>query len=92
MLHGEIEVDDTRVGEGYGMPTQESREAQELAAQTEALFVDHTYTAKALGALIAYIRRAVHRGSDRSLLAHRRSGRAVRVRLSRNRLAGVRRT
>ena len=56
MLHGEIEVDDTRIGEGYGIPTQESREAQELAAQTEALFVDHTYTAKALGALIAYIR------------------------------------
>jgi L-cysteate sulfo-lyase len=56
MLHGEIEVDDTRVGEGYGIPTQESREAQELAAQTEALFVDHTYTAKALGALIAYVR------------------------------------
>ena len=56
MLHGEIEVDDGRIGEGYGLPTQESREAQELAAQTEALFVDHTYTAKALGALIAYIR------------------------------------
>jgi len=56
MLHGEIEVDDAYVGEGYGIPTQESREAQELAAQTEALFVDHTYTAKALAALIAYIR------------------------------------
>jgi D-cysteine desulfhydrase family pyridoxal phosphate-dependent enzyme len=56
MLHGEIEVDDARVGEGYGIPTQESREAQALAAQTEALFVDHTYTAKALGAVIAYIR------------------------------------
>ena len=56
MLHGEIEVDDTRVGEGYGIPTAESREAQELAAQTEALFVDHTYTAKALGAFIAYVR------------------------------------
>ena len=56
MLHHEIEVDDTRVGEGYGIPTRESREAQELAAKTEALFVDHTYTAKALGALIAYVR------------------------------------
>jgi 1-aminocyclopropane-1-carboxylate deaminase/D-cysteine desulfhydrase-like pyridoxal-dependent ACC family enzyme len=55
-LHHDIEVDDTRVGEGYGIPTRESREAQELAARTEALFVDHTYTAKALGALIAYVR------------------------------------
>jgi 1-aminocyclopropane-1-carboxylate deaminase/D-cysteine desulfhydrase-like pyridoxal-dependent ACC family enzyme len=28
-----------------------------LAARTEALFVDNTYTAKALGALIAYVRK-----------------------------------
>jgi len=54
--YGEIEVDDTRVGEGYGLPTPESREAQEVAARTEALFVDHTYTAKAFGALMAYVR------------------------------------
>ena len=33
-----------------------SREAQTLAARTEALFVDQTYTAKALAALIAYDR------------------------------------
>lgn len=53
---GAIEVDDTRVGGGYGVPTDASREAQELAAKTEALFVDHTYTAKAFGAMIAYLR------------------------------------
>jgi 1-aminocyclopropane-1-carboxylate deaminase/D-cysteine desulfhydrase-like pyridoxal-dependent ACC family enzyme len=56
MPYGEIEVDDTRVGDGYGIPTPESREAQEVAARTEALFVDHTYTAKAFGALMAYVR------------------------------------
>src|SRR5262249_62029999 len=53
---GAIEVDDTRVGGGYGVPTDASCEAQELAARTEALFVDHTYTAKAFGAMIAYLR------------------------------------
>lgn len=53
---GDIEVDDTRVGAGYGVPTDASCEAQDLAARTEALFVDHTYTAKALGAMIAYLR------------------------------------
>ncbi|MEJ7813355.1 MAG: pyridoxal-phosphate dependent enzyme, partial [Gemmatimonadaceae bacterium] len=52
----EIEVDDTFVGDGYGKPTDASREAQTLAARKEALFVDHTYTAKALAALIAYAR------------------------------------
>lgn len=55
-FNGAIEVDDTRVGDGYGSPTGASREAQQLAARTEALFVDHTYTAKALGAMIAYVR------------------------------------
>lgn len=55
-FEGPIEVDDTQVGEGYGIPTAASRSAQELAARTEALFVDHTYTAKALGALIQYVR------------------------------------
>jgi D-cysteine desulfhydrase len=53
---GEIEVDDSRVGGGYGIATPASREAQQLAARTEALFVDHTYTAKALAGLIAYVR------------------------------------
>jgi 1-aminocyclopropane-1-carboxylate deaminase/D-cysteine desulfhydrase-like pyridoxal-dependent ACC family enzyme len=51
-----VKVDDTFVGEGYGIATPASREAQTLAAHTEALFVDHTYTAKALAALIAYVR------------------------------------
>lgn len=51
-----VSADDTFVGEGYGIPTPASREAQSLGARTEALFVDHTYTAKALAALIAYIR------------------------------------
>jgi D-cysteine desulfhydrase len=55
-FEGTIEVDDTRVGGGYGVPTEASQEAQQLAAQCEALFVDHTYTAKALGAMIAYLR------------------------------------
>ena len=51
-----IEVDDTFVGGGYGVPTPASIEAQQLAARTEALFVDHTYTAKALAAMIQYVR------------------------------------
>jgi 1-aminocyclopropane-1-carboxylate deaminase/D-cysteine desulfhydrase-like pyridoxal-dependent ACC family enzyme len=51
-----LEVDDGFVGDGYGIPTAASREAQETAARTEALFVDHTYTAKALAGLVAYAR------------------------------------
>jgi 1-aminocyclopropane-1-carboxylate deaminase/D-cysteine desulfhydrase-like pyridoxal-dependent ACC family enzyme len=51
-----VTVDDTFVGDGYGIATPASREAQSIAARSEALFVDHTYTAKALAALIAYVR------------------------------------
>ena len=51
-----IEVDDAFVGAGYGVPSDASREAQRLAARTEAIFVDHTYTAKALAGLIARVR------------------------------------
>ena len=51
-----IEVDDRFVGDGYGVPTDASREAIDLAASREALFLDPTYTAKAMAALIAYVR------------------------------------
>jgi D-cysteine desulfhydrase family pyridoxal phosphate-dependent enzyme len=52
----EIEVDDRFVGEGYGIPTAASRDAQSLAARTEGLFLDPTYTAKAMAGLIAHCR------------------------------------
>ena len=51
-----IEVDDRFVGGGYGVPTDASREAIELVARTEAIFLDPVYTAKAMAALIAYVR------------------------------------
>jgi 1-aminocyclopropane-1-carboxylate deaminase/D-cysteine desulfhydrase-like pyridoxal-dependent ACC family enzyme len=57
LSHGTaIEVDDRFVGDGYGIPTDGSREAIELAARTEAIFLDPTYTAKAMAGLIAYVR------------------------------------
>jgi len=52
-----IDVDDQFVGEGYGVPTDASREAIGLAARTEAIFLDPTYTAKAMAGLVAYVRR-----------------------------------
>jgi D-cysteine desulfhydrase family pyridoxal phosphate-dependent enzyme len=51
-----IEVDDRFVGGGYGVPTDESREAIALLARTEAIFLDPVYTAKAMAGLIAYVR------------------------------------
>ena len=51
-----IEIDDGFVGGGYGIPTDASREAIELAARTEAIFLDPTYTAKAMAGLMASVR------------------------------------
>jgi 1-aminocyclopropane-1-carboxylate deaminase/D-cysteine desulfhydrase-like pyridoxal-dependent ACC family enzyme len=51
-----IEVDDRFVGDGYGVPTDASREAIDLLARTEAIFLDPTYTAKAMASLIASVR------------------------------------
>lgn len=50
------EVQDSLVGEGYGIPTAASQEAQTLLARSEAIIVDHTYTAKALAGLIRLVR------------------------------------
>lgn len=65
-----IDVLDGFVGDGYGVPTEASREAQQLAARNEALFVDHTYTAKALAGLIAFVRAGRFRESETVLFWH----------------------
>ena len=65
-----IAVDDAFVGDGYGVPSDASREAQRLAARTEALFVDHTYTAKAMAALVAYVRAGRFRDGETVLFWH----------------------
>ena len=51
-----IEIDDRFVGDGYGIETEPSREAIGLAARTEGIFLDPTYTGKAMAGLIAYVR------------------------------------
>jgi 1-aminocyclopropane-1-carboxylate deaminase/D-cysteine desulfhydrase-like pyridoxal-dependent ACC family enzyme len=65
-----IEVDTRFIGDGYGVPTGESREAQSLLARTEAIVVDHTYTAKALAGMIGWVREGRFRESDTVLFWH----------------------
>jgi D-cysteine desulfhydrase family pyridoxal phosphate-dependent enzyme len=65
-----IEVDDRFVGDGYGMPTDESRDALELTARTEAIFLDPTYTAKAMAGLIAYVRQQKFKENQTVLFWH----------------------
>jgi len=51
-----IEVDDSQVGGGYGIPTPASVEALEMVARSEGIVLDPVYTAKAMAGLIARIR------------------------------------
>lgn len=62
-----IEVDDRFVGEGFGVPTAASTEAARMLARLEGVFLDPTYTAKAMAALIAYVRDGRFR-SDQTIL------------------------
>ncbi len=48
----EYRLDFNSVGAGYGMASEEGREATELMARQEGIFLDPVYTAKALAALL----------------------------------------
>jgi len=65
-----IEIDDRFFGEGYGMPTEGSREAIELTARTEAIFLDPVYTGKAMAGLIAYVRQEKFTAKQKMLFWH----------------------
>lgn len=52
-----IEVDDRFIGDGYGIPTRDSTAAIAAAARCEALFLDPTYTAKAMAGLMTCVTR-----------------------------------
>ena len=70
LARDETEVDDTFVGGGYGVPTPESTAALELTARTEGLLLDPVYTAKAMAALIAYVRRGAFSADQTVLFWH----------------------
>lgn len=51
-----IDVDDSQIGGGYGVPTPASTEALELLARREGILLDPVYTAKAMAGVIARVR------------------------------------
>jgi D-cysteine desulfhydrase family pyridoxal phosphate-dependent enzyme len=53
---GEIHLDHTRFGAGYGKPTPECLEAIRATARLEGLILDPVYTGKAMAGLIGWIR------------------------------------
>jgi D-cysteine desulfhydrase family pyridoxal phosphate-dependent enzyme len=67
---GDLYIDTNFIGEGYAIPTAESREAMQLFAETEGILLDPVYTSKAGAGLIAYCRAGRFKPSDRVLFWH----------------------
>ena len=65
-----IEVDDSQVGDGYGIPTTASTEALEIAARREGILLDPVYTAKAMAGLLARVRSGVFNKDHTVLFWH----------------------
>ena len=66
----EIDVDDTEVGAGYGVPTAASTEATELMARREGILLDPVYTAKAAAGLVARLRARAFAAGETVLFWH----------------------
>ncbi len=56
VLPDEVDADESYLGPGYAKHSDAGREALALLATTEAILLDHVYTAKAMAALIADVR------------------------------------
>ncbi|MCC7360637.1 MAG: D-cysteine desulfhydrase family protein [Anaerolineales bacterium] len=80
VLSEDVVVRDGYIGAGYGIPSPEAAAAIRLAARTEGLFLDPTYTGKGLAGLIGEIKSGrlspddtviyLHTGGEPGLLAH----------------------
>src|SRR5262245_28184930 len=67
---GDIDADESYVAPGYGLSSPAGRAAIHLLATTEALLLDHVYTAKALAALIADVRAGKYRKGSTLVFLH----------------------
>jgi len=65
-----VVVDDTFVGEAYGVPTVAMREAVELVAASEGLLLDPVYSGKAMAGLIELVRRDRWSADDHVVFVH----------------------
>ncbi|MBT9149265.1 MAG: D-cysteine desulfhydrase family protein [Dehalococcoidia bacterium] len=66
----EVTLYDDYIGQGYGIPTEECIEAIRLVAQTEGIFLDPVYTAKAMAGFIDLIRKSQFTSKDTIIFIH----------------------
>ncbi len=66
----DVIVHDGFIGPGYGIPTVEGAAAIRLAARSEGIFLDPTYTGKALAGLIAHTRARRYQRDETIIFLH----------------------
>jgi D-cysteine desulfhydrase family pyridoxal phosphate-dependent enzyme len=66
----DVTVLDDYVGAGYGVPSAQGDEAIELLARTEGVILDPVYTAKAMAALIDWVRKGKLTENDNVMFWH----------------------
>jgi D-cysteine desulfhydrase len=69
-LSEDVMVLDEYVGAGYGVPSAQGDEATELLARTEGVILDPVYTAKAMAALIDWVRKGKLTENDNVMFWH----------------------
>ncbi|HKQ74385.1 MAG TPA: D-cysteine desulfhydrase family protein [Blastocatellia bacterium] len=69
-LSEDVTVLDEYVGAGYGVPSSQGAEAIELLARTEGVILDPVYTAKAMAALIDWVRKGELNENDNVMFWH----------------------
>ena len=70
VMPNELEINDSYIGEGYGILTEECKAAIGLVAQTEGIFLDPVYTGKAMAGLIDLIRKGRFKSTDTIIFVH----------------------
>ena len=58
------------IGQGYGIPTPEGAEAIRMTARSEGIFLDPTYTGKAMAGFLAYTRAKHFKREETVLFIH----------------------
>jgi D-cysteine desulfhydrase family pyridoxal phosphate-dependent enzyme len=69
-LSEDVTVLDDYVGAGFGVPSAQGDEAIELLARTEGVILDPVYTAKAMAALIDWVRKGKLTENDNVMFWH----------------------
>lgn len=65
-----VQVDDRFIGGGYGVPTDQMRDAIELVARTEGLLLDPVYSGKAMAGLLTLIGEGRFSADDNVVFIH----------------------